>query len=248
MTAGVATLTLDSPENRNALSHRLIADLTLALGNAVADPDVRVIVLSHTGRVFCSGVDLKGARGADAAAQPAAAIPGLLAAVWNAPKPVVARVAGPARAGGLGLLGACDVVVCAEDATFAFTEVRLGLVPAVISPTVLPRLLPRAAQELYLTGDTFDGRRAAAIGLATVAVPADRVDDEVDRFVRLLLRGAPGALAGIKALLGSYPGRRPIAEELAELSAVSVRHFTSDEGQEGIAAFAEKREPHWVPR
>ncbi len=245
--AGVATLTLDSPVNRNALSARLMAELVAGLRAVVADPDVRVIVLTHEGRVFCSGADLAEARDSDAAGQPAASFPALLSAFWEAPKPVVARVGGPARAGGLGLLAACDVVVCATEATFAFTEVRIGVVPAVISATVLARLAPRAAQELYLTGEVFTGERAAAIGLVTVAVPAEQLDAEVHRYVNLLLRGAPGALAATKALLRRMPAPRPDEAGLAELSALSTRHFMGAEGREGMAAFAAKRDPSWVP-
>ncbi len=242
--AGVVTLTLDSPHNRNALSKQLMAELTDGLVAAMADPSARVVVLASSGRVFCSGADLREARTSDAAGQPAASMPALLRAVWEAPKPVVARVAGPARAGGLGLLAACDIVVCAADATFAFTEVRLGVVPAVISATVLPRLAPRAAQELFLTGDVFDGTRAAAIGLVTVAVPAGELDEQVSRYVGMLLRGAPGALATTKALLRRRP--TPDPESLPELAAVSARQFTGDEGREGMAAFAGKRDPAWV--
>ncbi|MDP9240633.1 MAG: enoyl-CoA hydratase-related protein [Actinomycetota bacterium] len=242
--AGVATLTLDSPANRNALSAQLLAELVDDLRAAVADPDVRVIVLTHEGRAFCSGADLKEARG-PAAGQPAVAFPAVLQELWEAPKPVVARVAGPARAGGLGLLGASDIVVCADTVTFAFTEVRLGVVPAIISASLLPLLVPRAAKELFLTGESFDARRAVEIGLVTAAVPAAALDDEVRRYVDLLLRGAPEALAATKSLLQRQPR---IPDDLNEMSALSVRHFTSAEGQEGMAAFAAKRDPSWVRR
>jgi len=242
--AGVATLTLDSPANRNALSAQLLGELLEALRSALADCAVRVIVLTHDGPAFCSGADLKEAR-SPAAGQPAVAFPAVLQELWEAPKPVVARVAGPSRAGGLGLLGASDIVVCSDTVTFAFTEVRLGVVPAIISASLLPLLAPRAAQELFLTGETFDARRAVEIGLVTAAVPADRLDDEVSRYVDLLVRGAPDALAATKSLLRRQPR---IPQHLAELSALSVRHFTSAEGQEGIAAFAAKRDPSWLPR
>jgi len=245
---GVATLTLDSPHNRNALSARLMAQLLDALQRAVDDDAVRVVLLTHTGRVFCSGVDLKETSGGSASGGlPVSAMPAVLQALWECPKPVVARVAGPARAGGLGLIGACDLVVAAADATFAFTEVRLGVVPAVISATVLPRLAPRAAQELLLTGAAFDGARAAAIGLVTVATAAEDLDAEVDRQVGMLLRGGPAALAATKRLLRERAGP-PIGEELERLSVLSVGHFTSEEGREGVAAAREKRDAAWVPR
>ena len=245
ITSGLATVTLDSPDNRNALSVRLMAELLDAVRDFSADPAVRVLVLTHTGPVFCSGADLKQAGERSASGALPASLPALLMALWSSAKPVVARVAGPARAGGLGLMASCDIVVCAERATFAFTEVRLGLVPAVISATVLPRLAPAAAHELFLTGEAFDAQRAVAIGLATAAVPSDRLDAEVDRYVDMLVRGAPGALAATKALLRRHPRPRP--EDLGELSALSARHFAGDEGQEGIAAFAAKRDPSWVP-
>jgi methylglutaconyl-CoA hydratase len=243
---GVATVTLDSPPNRNALSAQLRRELRHHLDAAIADPAVRVVVLGHTGPVFCSGMDLRESRGAATGAQGVAEFPAVLRTILTAPKPVVARVAGPARAGGIGLLAACDIAVAVDTATFAFTEVRIGVVPAVIAVTVLPRLLPHVARELFLTGETFDAGRAVAVGLVNAAVPADRLDAEVARYVELLRLGAPGALDATKALL-----RRPPGDDLdtafAAMSDLSARHFASAEGQEGLAAFAEKRPPNWVP-
>jgi methylglutaconyl-CoA hydratase len=239
---GVATITLDSPHNRNALSGALMAEVLTGIRSAVADSTVRVLLLTHTGPVFCSGVDLK----AEPGDLPVASLPDILDALSSLPKPVVARVAGPARAGGLGLIGAADIAVTTLEATFAFTEVRLGVIPAVISATVLPRLNPRAAAELFLTGDLFDGRRAAEIGLVTAAVPADALDATIDTYLQALLRGGPAALAGTKALLGG-PATGPLRERLDALTELSVTYFTSDEGREGIAAFREKRDPAWVP-
>jgi methylglutaconyl-CoA hydratase len=243
--AGVATLTLDSEHNRNALSVQLMAELMDGIRRALADHAVRVIVLSHTGRVFCSGADLK-ATPTDAAGLPVASLPDILEALYESPKPVVARIAGPARAGGLGLIGAADLAVTTTEATFAFTEVRLGVIPAVISATVLPRLAPRAAAELFLTGETFDGRRAAEIGLVTAAVPASELDAQLNHYVTALVRGGPGALAGAKELLRRPPGDS-LRADLDELAALSVKYFTSDEGREGVASFRERRDPHWVP-
>lgn len=251
--AGVATATLDSPHNRNALSSRLIDELVAALTGAAADERVRVIVLTHTGPVFCSGADLKETATAFASGDvPAGRMGEVLAAIWESPKPVVARVGGPARAGGLGIIAAADIAVCSTDATFAFTEVRLGVIPAVISATVLARLSPRAAAQLFLTGEEFDGARAAQVGLVTAAVPADELDAAVAATVSSLVRGAPAALAATKALLrGDLPatGPRPsIRDRLAALAEVSVGFFTSDEGREGVLSFVEKRDPSWIPR
>jgi methylglutaconyl-CoA hydratase len=246
---GVATVTLDSPNNRNALSSALVAELVAALDAAATDDAVRVIVLSHTGPVFCSGADLKETAAAFATGDmPAGRMGDALAAIWESPKPVVARVGGAARAGGLGLVAAADIAVCTTAATFAFTEVRIGVIPAVISATVLPRLDSRAAAELFLTGDTFDGARAAAIGLVTAAVPEAELDETVARFTASLVRGAPGALAATKQLLrAARADQRPIRDQLAELAATSVGFFMSTEGREGITAFAEKRNPSWIP-
>ena len=246
--AGVTTLTLDSPANRNALSTPLMRRLLDHLSEALVDHAVRAVVISHTGPVFCSGADLKETAEARANGRvPAELLADVLAAIWEFPKPVVARVAGPARAGGLGLIAAADLAVCTRQATFAFTEVRLGVIPAVISATVLPRLAPRAAAELYLTGAVFDGVRAAEIGLVTAAVPAEGLDDAVAAYCDALVRGGPLALAGTKQLLRRTPSAG-IREELAELSDRSAGYFKSAEGREGVAAFREKRPASWVPR
>lgn len=243
---GVATITLDSPANRNALSRALIAQLLDALRAAASSEAARVIVLTHAGPVFCSGADLKETAALPAGEVPAGQLGAVLEAVWHCRKPVVARVGGPARAGGLGLIAAADIAVCAREATFAFSEVRIGVIPAVISATVLRRLDSRAASELYLTGDVFDGARAAEIGLVTAAPPLAELDAAVAAYTDSLVRGAPGALAGAKRLLRRAP-TATFGEEVAALTELSVRHFGSDEGREGVAAFREKREPSWIP-
>src|SRR5262249_44326915 len=156
---GVATITLDSPHNRNALSRRLLADLERHLDAAIADRRARAIVLTASGPAFCSGADLKEAREPAPAGQAAprgGGLVGVMTAMWTAPKPVVARVNGPARAGGLGLMCACDISVAVDTATFAFSEVRVGVAPAVISVVTVPRLGPTRALELFLTGGAFD--------------------------------------------------------------------------------------------
>ncbi len=233
--SGIATITLDSPANRNALSAPLRAQLSDALDRSAADGSVRMVVLDHTGPVFCAGMDLT--EPPDAVRE----LPSILQRIWTHPRPVVAKLAGHARAGGIGLLAAADVAVAAQGATFAFTEVRLGLVPAVISVPVLPRLLPHAAHELFLTGETFDAARAASIGLLNSAVPADQLDTEVDRYTAMLIKGAPEALTLTKQLLHA-PTTVPDFPAMLELSAA---RFASAEAQEGIRAFAEKRSPSW---
>jgi methylglutaconyl-CoA hydratase len=249
---GRATITLDSPPNRNALSAQLRRELREHLDTALADDAVRVVVLTHTGTVFCSGMDLRESRGAGAGDQGVQEFPGILETLWHAPKPVIARIAGPARAGGVGLVAACDIAIAAragaggKGATFAFSEVRIGVVPAVISVPVVPRLLPRAAEELMLTGETFDADRAAAIGLVNRAVDPDALDAEVDRYTDMLARGGPQALAATKAMLRRRPAE-DMATDFAAMLSLSAEFFASDEGQEGITAFAEKRSPRWVP-
>ncbi|PWW25115.1 methylglutaconyl-CoA hydratase [Geodermatophilus normandii] len=240
---GVASLVLDSPANRNALSRALRGQLREALDAALADDAVRVVVLDHTGRVFCSGMDLSEAAGAGAGDQGVRELPDLLEALWTAPKPVVATVRGPARAGGVGLAAACDVVVAASSATFGMSEVRLGLVPAVISAVVLPRMQPPVAHRLMLTGEVFDAATAAAGGLVDLVAPDDEVDAAVDGQVLALAAGSPWALAETKRLLRAG-GLRGSFDDLLELSA---RAFAGEDGQEGIAAFRERRPARWVP-
>lgn len=242
---GVATITLDSPHNRNALSARVRRELQQHLDAAAADPAVRVIVLTHTGPVFCAGMDLRESRGATADAQGVHEFPRILTTVRRSPTPVVARLAGSARAGGVGLVAACDLAVAADTATFAFTEVRIGVVPAIIAVTVLPRLLPHAARELFLTGETVDAARAAAVGLINAAVPVEQLDAEVARYVGMLRLGAPGALAATKAVL-QHPPDGDLDAAFAAMQGLSAHHFASAEGQEGMAAFTEKRPPSWA--
>lgn len=244
--AGIASITLDSPANRNALSSQLRAELLDALQRATTDDTARVVVLCHTGPVFCAGMDLKEARGAGAGDQGVTEFPQILELIWTHPKPVVAQLTGPARAGGVGLVAAADIAVASHDADFAFSEVRIGVVPAVISVTVLPRLLPRAAHELFLTGETFDAQRAVAVGLLNSAVAADELDAEVARYTGMLHRGGPQALAMTKQLLRHTP-EPTMTEEFAAMLELSSQRFASAEGQEGIRAFGEKRSPSWVP-
>ncbi|MFC0863362.1 enoyl-CoA hydratase family protein [Sphaerimonospora cavernae] len=240
---GVATITLDSPHNRNALSARLLGELDDALGLALAEPSVRVIVLTGAGPVFCAGADLKEQRSGGAPVT--ASFPDVLRLIWESPKPVVCRLNGTARAGGLGLVAACDFAVAPDTASFAFTEVRLGVAPAMIAVTCLRRLDPRAAAEYFLTGEVFDAHRAVEVGLLTRAVPAGDLDAEVARYTGMLLRGGPEALAATKRLVREVP-LMSFDEGLRRMADLSAERFTSAEGQEGIRAFREKRPPSWT--
>jgi enoyl-CoA hydratase/carnithine racemase len=235
----VATITLDSPHNRNALSRRLVTELTAALERAGADEAARVVVVRAAGRVFCSGADLSEAA-AGSMEEGALAIVALQRLVLTLPKPVVVRLHGAVRAGGIGLVAAADVVVAADDATFALTEVKLGLAPAAISLTVLPRMTSRAAALTALSGEVFSGAEAASYGLVTTAVPAAELDAELDRVVASLATGAPQGLRETKALL-----TRDLVEHLdargPEVAALSARLFGSDEAREAMTAFLSRK-------
>ncbi|MCZ4101689.1 enoyl-CoA hydratase family protein [Streptomyces sp. SID13666] len=231
---GIALLTLDSPHNRNALSARLVTELREGLDEAVKDPGVRAILLTHTGSTFCAGADLK-----DPAAGGPLGLAELLRSIVESPKPVVAEVTGHARAGGLGLLAACDISVAGEGASFAFTEARLGLAPAVISLTVLPRTDPRAAARYYLTGEVFDAAEAVRIGL--VSATADALDGILDG----LRAASPQGLAESKRLTTAEV-LRTFDRDTAALAEQSARLFASPEAAEGIRSFAERRSPSWA--
>jgi len=244
----VARLTLDSPHNRNAMSSTLVRQLTDALRRASEDPNVRAVVLTHTGNTFCAGADLSEATGSDpqaAAAGRAHDLAALLRSIVTCPMPVIGAIDGHVRAGGMGLVGACDIVVAGPRSTFALTEVRIGVAPAIISLTLLPKLAPRAAARYYLTGETFDARRAADIGLVTIT--ADDVGFAVDSLAAELAKASPQGLAASKALTTAsvLAGFDADAARLAEESA---KLFVSEEAREGMLSFLEKRPPRWAAR
>lgn len=244
---GIATITLDSPHNRNALSRAVVGGLEQHLRSALADDNVRLIVLTHTGPVFCSGADLKEARtgGAGGGSTGPGGLVGILKTIWNSPKPVVARVGGPTRAGGIGLVAACDISVAVDTATFAFSEVRLGLIPAIISVVILPKIGLTKGMELFLTGDTFDAVAAAQMGLLNAAVPEDKLEETVAGYTSSILKGAPNALWGCKRLVREVPGMT-MDDAFAQTAAWSAEYFTSEEAREGLLSFAEKRPPRWA--
>jgi len=240
---GVATLTLDRPEVGNALDDAVVARLGDALAESAADSAVRVVVVTGAGRVFSAGADLRWMRrmrdaGAAENVDDARRTQRLFAAVAELPKPVVARVNGPARGGGVGLLAAADVAVAAAEAHFAFSEVRLGIVPAMIAPFVVARLGPARARRLFLTAETFTAADALAWGLVDRVAPAADLDAAVAAVVADLVKGGPGALAEVKRLI-----RDLASTDTAELIA---RLRAGEEGQEGMVAFLEKRPPRWA--
>lgn len=238
---GVATLTMDQPETRNSLTPALLDGLAAGLRLAVADAAVRVVVLTNAGPTFCAGADLRTSprEGLDGLA-------GLLAALIDSPKPVVGRIAGDCMGGGVGLAAACDVSVASAEARLGFTEVRLGVAPAVVSVVCLPKMRRGDALELFLTGRRILAARAAEVGLISRAVPRQRLDEEVEDIVSQVLDGAPAALAAAKRLVFEMTGR-PRGEAFDEAAELSVRLFDSEEAAEGIAAFQEKRRPRWSP-
>ncbi|MER6623146.1 MULTISPECIES: enoyl-CoA hydratase family protein [unclassified Streptomyces] len=233
---GVETLSLDAPERRNALSAALVGELADALTDAGEDTGVRAVVLTHTGNTFSAGADLRDPPAPEA-------LVSLLRRIVELPKPVLARVTGHVRAGGLGLLAACDVAVASRAATFAFTEVRIGVAPAVISLPLLPRTDPRALARYYLTGERLDTAEAARIGLLTAA--GDDVDEVLAPILDGLRRSAPEALAETKRLLTARV-LETFDRDAADLTALSARLFASAHAREGMTAFLERRDPEWV--
>ena len=239
----VATVTLDSPANRNALSAQLMAELSARLTEAGDDPAVRVVVLTHEGRVFCSGADLAAA-GTGGLGAANLAIMGLLQQIVELPKPVIARVAGHVRAGGMGIVGACDLAVATSDASFAFTEARIGVTPAMISLTTLDIMDPRQVMRLYLTGETFGAVQARELGLITVACEASELDSVMAGLAGQIRETSPQGAAETKKLL-TAPRRQRLEQHGPELAELSARLFGTEEAQEGIHAFLDKRLPSW---
>lgn len=247
--AGVLTLTLDSPHNRNALSDQLVGELHEGLAAARADDDVRCVVLTHTGSTFCAGADLSEARDTtadDPARARADQLVDLLRAIVALPKPVIGRVDGHVRAGGTGIVGACDIVLASEASSYALTESRLGLAASVVSLTLLPRVDARAASRYFLTGSRFDVAEAARIGLVTQAVGGTaELDEALDRVTGDLGACSPQGLRESKTLL-THGILSHIDSHRERVADQSSRLFVSEEAREGILAFTEKRAPRWA--
>jgi len=240
---GIATLTLDSPANRNALSARLIGELSAHLSVAGLDPSVRAVVIAHTSNTFCAGADLAESAAEGGPAAGTARLVALLRQILELPKPVMALVQGNVRAGGIGVVAACDLAIVGQESSFAFTEVRLGLAPAIISLTVLPRLTDRAASRAFLTGERFDAAEAARIGLVTEASddPVTALAVVTDAF----LACSPQGLAETK-FLTTRSMLADFDDAAAHLAETSARLFASAEAREGVTAFMERRPPAWA--
>ena len=243
---GVVTVTLADEANRNALNRRLLAELSAVLDDADADPAVRVVVLTNAGRVFCAGADLRESS-APAGDNPVVGRASeLFGRFRRSPKPYVGRIAGHCVAGGMGLAAAMDISIARDDARFGFTEVRVGVAPAMISVLCLPKMRRAEATAAFLRGNRFSAGEAARLGLINGAVPPESLDDEVEAVVTDLLAGGPSALAAAKQLVQRVP-EMPFDQALEWAERLSAELFASDEAAEGMDAFLNKRTPSWVP-
>ena len=246
--AGVATITLNRPEQKNRLDLAAMQLLTEHVIAAGADDAVRVLVLTGSGSTFCAGADLAAAASADAegfAGSGPEVLARTLTALLDVPKPVIAKVQGHVAGGGNGLVAACDLAVAASDVRFAFSEVRVGVAPAVISVVCLAVMHRRDAQELLLTGERVDADRALRAGLLTSVVPREGLDAAVAATAEQVRAGGPQALAETKELLRRVPGM-PRADAFAFTAQKSAALFGSAEAREGMTAFLEKRSPNWL--
>ncbi len=245
----VLTVTLNRPKTHNAMSPEMIRALTAVFHDLPARVEARVVVLTGNGRSFCAGADLNTMRAAadyDFAQNVAdgKTIFDLMYAIDSCPKPVVGRINGAAIGGGVGLVAVCDIAIAVDRAKFAFSEARLGIVPAVISPFVLAKIGVGHGRELFLTGERFNADHARAIGLVNHVVPEAELDDKVAERVRQLLQAAPGAQAAAKELIRTV-AHRPKAEMRQFTAKMIAGRRASDEGREGMSAFLQKRDPLW---
>jgi methylglutaconyl-CoA hydratase len=240
---GIATITLNRPDNRNALSTELLNSLGGNLNEAMESDHARVIVLTNEGNTFCAGADLKGG-GVNVPSR--YGLVEIFELMMDGPKPVVGKIAGHCMGGGVGLAAACDISIAADDALFGFTEVRIGVAPAVISVVVLPKMRRADALELFLSGERIPASRSVHVGLINAAAPPESLDDTVAEFLTKLVAGGPNALAKAKELVYRVPstGRDEAFKWTARLSSDL---FRSDEAAEGMKAFRDKSKPSWVP-
>lgn len=245
----VEYLTLNRPDVRNAFNEHVIAELTRWADRVEREEDVRVVVLAGTGKAFCAGADLTwmsrmASYTHEENVRDASAMARMYAAMDRLPVPLIGRIHGGAFGGGAGLVAVCDVVVAETAAVFGFTEVKLGILPAVISPYVLTKVGASAARELFLTGMRFDAARAKEIGLIHAVVPAERLDARVDDYVQEFLSAAPEAIATAKELLRKVWGR-PVTDTIGLTADTIAARRATPEGQEGMRAFLEKRRATW---
>jgi methylglutaconyl-CoA hydratase len=248
----VVRVTLNRPDVRNAFNEELIAELTAWADSVTAGGAARVAVLSGAGKVFCAGADLTWmskmvAYTRDENVRDAKALARMFEAMDRLPIPLIGRIHGAALGGGAGLAAVCDIVVAAEDAAFAFTEVKLGILPAVISPFVIAKIGRSAARELFLTGARFSAARAKEIGLVHAVGEEPALDRVVAKYVNDLMTSAPEAVAAAKLLIGEVATRTSTSATEYTIDAIADRRV-SPEGQEGMSAFLAKRLPPWISR
>ncbi len=247
----VATVTLNRPDVRNAFNEQTIAEITLAFDSLGRNDIVRAIVLAANGPAFCAGADLnwmKKMAGYTHAENNADALQlaEMLRTIYLCPKPVVAKVQGDCYAGGMGLVAACDIVITAEESNFCLSEVKLGLIPATISPYVIKAMGENAARRYFLTAERFSAREALRIGFAHEAVPADALDAKTAEVVKALVTNSPNAVQQAKALVRDVAGK-PVTQELLADTAERIAHIrASEQGREGVQSFLEKRKPNWL--
>jgi len=247
----VATVTLSRPEVRNAFNDAVIVELTQAFTQLGQDPQVRAIVLAAVGPAFCAGADLNWMRRmadyshAENLAD-AAQLAEMLRVIYTCPKPTVARIQGDVYAGGLGLVAACDMAVSVDTAGFCLSEVKLGLIPATISPYVVRAMGPRAAHRYFLTAERFDAAEALRIGLVHAVVSAEQLDAKVAELTQALATASPNAVKVCKTLLHEVAGQDIDADLIVHTVASIANIRASDEGREGVQAFLQKRKPSWL--
>jgi methylglutaconyl-CoA hydratase len=242
VSGGVATLTLNRPESKNRLDPTMMTQVIEYVQTASTDPEVRVVVITGTGNTFCAGADLSvdGLSGAGPQL-----LVDALTALLDCPKPVIARVQGHVAGGGNGLVAVCDIAVAAADAKFAFTEVRVGVAPAIVSVVCLAVMHRRDAQELFITGERVDAARALRAGLLTSVAADGDLDALVAGYVSQCRAGGPEALSQTKDLLRRVPAMDRSAA-FSWTADMSARLFASDEAREGMTAFLQKRKPAWL--
>ena len=250
---GVLTITLNRPDIHNAFDDQLIVELTRTLEVAGADKTIRVVVLTGAGKSFSAGADLNWMRRMAAFTEEenyhdAMALGELMLTLNRLPKPTIARVNGAAYGGGVGLIACCDIAIAANDAQFALTEVKLGLIPAVISPYVVAAIGEKKARRYFLTGERFSAADAVSFGLLNTSVAPNDLDQAVQAMIAMLMIPGPVAQAEAKDLIASVAHRPPTDSVVAD-TAERIAHIRiSPEGQEGLAAFLEKRSPGWLKK
>jgi len=246
----VARAVLNRPDVRNAFNEQMLEDLLEVFVAIRDDPGIRVVVLTGEGKSFCAGADLHWMKRVveytyEENYEDSLTLARMLREIYTCPKPVIGRVNGPAIGGGTGVVAVCDIAIASEDAVFAFTETKLGLTPAAVSPYLLKRMGEKNLREYFLTGERFGAARAAEMGLVNAVVPADELDAAIDAKIAMILTGGPEALAVSKELIRNI-SERSLDENGPYTAEVISRLRISNEGQEGMNAFLEKRKPRWT--